>query len=170
MLTQHSKSFGKKKQSGEDILFTISSKGEHSRGRGIGCDQSSFRGSGIGQSKGRSNNFQGSNFQQGSNSIRSQTKRPQNQNNQTRRDMSQITCRRCNRVGHFAADCRQLNNKLPKYKQPSNSAQYANDSDQEKKKDESGFEFVFSSIQPSQTLLSTNSDFEDAWLLYTGET
>ena len=84
--------------------------------------------------------------------------------------MSQITCRRCNRVGHFAADCRSSNNKLPKYKQLSNSAQYANDSNQGKQEDESGFEFVFSALQPSQALLSTNSDFEDAWLLYTGET
>ena len=123
MLTQHSKSFVKQKKSGEELLFTISSKGENSRGRGRDRNQSSFRGRGKGWSQGRSNNFQGSNFQQGSNSLRSsQSKRPQNQNNQTWRDMSQITCRRCNRVGHFAADCRTSNNKLPKYKQPSNSA------------------------------------------------
>ena len=103
------------------------------------------RGRGRGRSQGRSNNFQGSNFQKGSNSLRrSQSERPQNQNNQTGRDMSQIICRRCNRVGHFVADCRTSNNKLPKYKQPSNSAQYANDSNQGKHEDESGFEFVFS--------------------------
>ena len=61
--------------------------------------------------------------------------------------MRQITCRRCNRVVHSAADCRTSNNKLPKYKQPSNSAQYANDSDQGKKEDEIGFEFVFTVLQ-----------------------
>ena len=82
--------------------------------------------------------------------------------------MSQNTCTRCNRVSHFASDCKTLNNNLLKYKQPSNSAQYANDSNQGKLEDESGFEFVFSSLQPSQALLSTNSDFEDAWLLDTG--
>ena len=108
MLTQHSKTFGKQKQSGKDVLFTSSSKGENSKGRG--------RGHGKGRSQGRSNNFQGSNFQQGSNSLRrSRPERPQNQNNQTIRDMSQITCIICNRVGHFAVDCRTSNNKLPKY-------------------------------------------------------
>ena len=71
MLTQHSKTFGKQKQSGEDVLFTSSSKGENSRGRGRGRNQSSFRGRGRGRSQGRSNNFQGSNFQQWSNSLRS---------------------------------------------------------------------------------------------------
>ena len=120
MLTQHSKYFGKQKQSGEDLLFTSSSKGENSRGRGRGRDQFSFRGRGKERSQLRNNNFQGSNFQQGSNSIRSQSERPQNQSNQTRRDISQITCRRCNRVGHFDAECRTSNNKIPKYKQPSN--------------------------------------------------
>ena len=63
MLTKHSKTFGKQKQFGEDVLFNSSSKGENSTGRGRGHDQSSFRGSGRGQSQGRSNDFQGSNFQ-----------------------------------------------------------------------------------------------------------
>ena len=64
--------------------------------------------------------------------------------------MSQITCRRCNRDGHFFAECRTLNKKPTKYKQPSYSAQYANDSNQGKYKDESGFEFAFSALQLSQ--------------------
>ena len=38
MLTQHSKNFGKQKQYGEDVLFTSSSKGENSRGRGRGTN------------------------------------------------------------------------------------------------------------------------------------
>ena len=84
--------------------------------------------------------------------------------------MIQITCRRCNRDGHFSVECRTLNKKPTKYKQPSNSAQYANDSDQGKTKDTSGFEFVFTALQQSQALLSTNSDFEDAWLLDTKAT
>ena len=70
--------------------------------------------------------------------------------------MSQITHRICNRVGHFVGDWRIWrisNNNLPNYKQPSNSTQYENDSNQGKHEDESVFEIVFSFIQPKQALL-----------------
>ena len=124
LLAQRTKSFGKQKQYGEDLVFTNSSKVESSRERGRG--QSSYRGRGCGRSQGRGNN---SIFQQGSNYYRScQLERTPNHNDKfgTGRDMSQFTCRQCNSVGHFPADCRTSNNKLSKFKQLSNSTYYAN--------------------------------------------
>ncbi|MBO1694937.1 hypothetical protein HJW54_22155, partial [Bacteroides uniformis] len=44
-------------------------------------------------------------------------------------DLSQVVCRRCNRVGHYASDCRTSINKISKFEQP--LAQFANDQDQD---------------------------------------
>jgi hypothetical protein len=88
--------------------------------------------------------------------------------------MSHIICRQCNRVGHYAEDCRTPNDKLPKFKQHSTSTQYANANDQDD--DQSDFEYVFTALQQSESraLMASNysfqSEYEDAWLLDIGAT
>ena len=63
------------------------------------------------------------------------------------------------------ADCRTSIEKIPKFHP--NSAQFANDED-----DPNGFEYVFTNIESSALQVSTflRSDYEDAWIMDTGET
>ena len=133
MLTQHDKTFGKKKKVDEDVFVTEAStsksSADSSRGRGRGNQNQAAHNRGRSQSRGNNfnrggrNNFQGrGNFQeQGYNNQgrgRSQTQsqsRGRGQSSGRGRDLSQIVCRRCNKVGHYAEDCRTSLNKIPKF-------------------------------------------------------
>ena len=79
--------------------------------------------------------------------------------------MSQIVCRRCNKVGHYAADCRTSTEKISKFHP--NSAQFANDED-----DPDSSEYVFTNTEATTLQVSSflRSDYEDAWILDTGAT
>jgi hypothetical protein len=159
LLAQHSKSFGKQKQSGEDLLFT---KAESSKGRGkqnFGNFQnhSSNRGHGRGRGQGRGrSNFNQQNFQSN----------PPNNNAQSGRgrNFSQVRCKRCLRMGHYASNCLTSNDQLPKFKQTSNSnsqqsAQYAEDQDYQ----DDQYEYVFTTVQQEDS-------FENDWILDTWAT
>jgi hypothetical protein len=100
LLAQHSKTFGKQKQSGEDLLYT---KAKSSKGRGKSNSQHSQNQSSNAQS-GRCRNF------------------------------SQVRCKICLKMGHYASNCLTNNDQLPKFKHTSNtnsqqSTQYAEDQD-----------------------------------------
>jgi hypothetical protein len=159
ILSQHNKTFGNKKQVGEDIFFTeentskSSSDNSRSRGRGYfvqGHGQSQSRennfqgrgnnqGSGYFQGRGNSQgkgyfqgkgNSQGRGYFQGNNQGRGKTpnrgqNRGRGQNSSRGRDLSQIVCRRCNKVGHYAEDCRTSIDKISKFHQ--NTTLFAND-------------------------------------------
>ena len=81
------------------------------------------------------------------------------------RDFSQIVCRICNKVGHYAEDCRTSIDKIPKFHP--NTAQFANDQD-----DHDGSEYVFTKTESKSLQFSTflRSEYEDAWILDTGAT
>jgi hypothetical protein len=116
LLTQHSKSFGKQKKLGEDLLFT---KAESSKGRGKSNfgnfqNQSSNRGHGRGHGQGRGCiNFNQQNFQSNSPNINARSGRGRN--------LSQVRCKRCLNMGHYTSNCLTSNDQLPKFKQTSNS-------------------------------------------------
>jgi hypothetical protein len=153
MLSQHDKTFGKKKQVGEDVFFTeastIKSSTDSSRSRGRGhfvqgrgrsqsrennfSDKSNFQGRGNSQSRGY---FQGNSQGRGKTPNKGQN-RGRGQNSGRGRDLSQIVCRRCNKVGHYAEDCQTSIDKISKFHQ--NKAQFAND------RDDDGSEYVFTS-------------------------
>jgi hypothetical protein len=153
LLSQHNKTFGKKKQAGEDIFFTeantskSSSDSYSNRGRGNflqGCGRSqsrenNFQGRGYFQGRGNSQgrgyfhargNSQGRGYFQGNSQGRGQTphisqSRGRGQNFGRGRDFSQIVCRRCNKVGHYVKDCYTSIDKISKFHQ--NTTQFAND-------------------------------------------
>ena len=79
--------------------------------------------------------------------------------------MSQIVCRRCNRVGHYAADCRTSIEKISKFHP--NSAQFSNDED-----DHDRSKYIFTNIEATTLQVSSflRSDYEDAWIMDTGAT
>ena len=166
MLSQHDKTFGTKKKVGEDAFLTEAStsksSADSSRGRGRWNQNQAAHNRGRSQSRGNSfnrggrNNFQGrgnnqgrGNFQEqgynnqgrGQSQNRSQS-RGRGQSSGRGRDLSQIVCRRCNKVGHYAEDCRTSLNKIPKFQQ--HSAQFAND------QDDNNSEYVFTSLPASQ--------------------
>lgn len=155
MLAQHDQTFGKKKQ-GEDVFFKKASKSksstDNSRGRGHfnqhlaahsgqGHGRSQNRGNfqGSGTSQGRGNfqnrgNFQGRGNSQGRGQSQGRGKtqsrgqsRGRGQYQGRGRDLNQIACRRCNKVGHFAEYCRTSIDKIPKFHQ--NTSQFAIDQD-----------------------------------------
>eukprot|EP00253_Pinus_taeda_P034497 PITA_34497 len=192
MLTQHDKTFGNKTKVGEDVFLTEAStsksSADSSRGRGKGNqNQATHNVQSRGQSQSRGNNFNRgnssgrSNFQgRGNNQVRDNFQ-GQGNNNQGRgqsqhriqsrgrgqssgrgRDLSQIVCRRCNKVGHYAEDCQTSLNKIPKFQQ--HPAQFAND------QDEDNSEYVFTSSPVSQLSSHLRSDYEDAWILDSGAT
>eukprot|EP00253_Pinus_taeda_P022127 PITA_22127 len=119
--------------------------------------------------QGRGNNQGRGNFQEqgynnqgrGRSQNRSQS-RGRGQSSGRGRDLSQIVCRRCNKVGHYAEDCHTSLNKIPKFQQP--LAQFAND------QDEDSSEYVFTSSPESQISSHIRSDYEDAWILDSGAT
>eukprot|EP00253_Pinus_taeda_P028910 PITA_28910 len=178
-----------KKKVGEDVFIieasTSKSSADSSRGKGRGNQNQAAHNveiRGRSQSRGNNfniggrNNFQGrgnnqgrGNFQgQGNNNQgrgqsqhRSQS-RGRGQSSGRGRDLSQIVCRRCNKVGHYAEDCRTSLNKIPKFQQ--HSAQFANDQDEDKS------EYVFTSSPTSQLSSHLRSDYEDAWILDSGAT
>ena len=154
LLDQHSKSFVKQKQSGEDLLFT---KVESSKGRGKSNfgnfqNQSSNRGCGRGRGQGRGHrNFNQKQFQSN----------PSNNNTQPGRgkNFNQVRCTRCLKMGHYAWNCLTSNDQLPKFKQTSNSisqqsAQYAENQDYQ----DDEYEYVFSAVQHVDS-------FENYWIL-----
>jgi hypothetical protein len=154
LLAQHSKTFGKQKQSREDFLYT---KAESSKERGKSNsqnfhNQSSNRGHGKDRGQGRGhNNFHQQNFQSNVQSGRGW-------------NFSQVRCKRCLKMGHYASNCLTSNNQLPKFKQTSNansqqSAQYVEDQDYQ----DDEYEYVFSAIQHVHS-------FENDWILDTGAT
>jgi len=192
MLTQHDKTFGKKNKVGEDVFLTEASTSKSSansslgRGRGNqnqaahnvqsrGRSQSRGNNSNRGNSSRRSNfqgrgnnqgrgNFQGqgnNNQGRGQSQHRSQS-RGRGQSSGRGRDLSQIVCRRCNKVGHYPEDCQTSLNKIPKFQQ--RSVQFANDQDDDNSK------YVFTSSPASQLSSHLRSDYEDAWILDSGAT
>jgi hypothetical protein len=200
MLSQHNKTFGKKKQVGEDIFFieanTSKSSIDSSRSRGRGhfvqgrgqsqsrekkkSDRSNFQGrgnsqirgyfEGIGNGQGRGyfqgrGNSQGRGYFQGNCQGRGYTpnrgqNRGRGQNSGRGRDLSQIVCRRCNKVGHYAEDCRTSIDKISKFHQ--NTTQFAND------RDDDGSEYVFTSSSALHISTNFQSDYEYAWILELG--
>jgi hypothetical protein len=159
LLAQHSKSFGKQKQSGEYLLFT---KAESSKGRGKSNfgnfqNQSSNRGCGRSRGQGRvRSNFNPQNFRSN----------PLNNNAQSGRggNFSQVRCKRCLKIGHYASNYLTSNDQFPKFKKTSNSnsqqsAQYAEDQDYQ----DDQYEYVFSTVQHVDS-------FENDWILDTGAT
>eukprot|EP00253_Pinus_taeda_P029068 PITA_29068 len=180
MLSQHDKTFGKKKKVGEDVFLieanTSKSSADSSRGRGRGNQNQAAQNRGRSPNRGGRNNFQGRGNNQGRSTFQEQgynnQGRGRSQNrSQSRgrgqfsgrgRDLSQIVCRRCNKVGHYAEDCRTSLNKIPKFQQ--HSAQFSND------QDEDSSEYVFTSSPASQISSHLRSDYEDAWILDSGAT
>jgi hypothetical protein len=169
LLAQHSKSFGKQKQSGEDLLFTkaASSKGRGKQNFGNFQNQSSNRGHSRGHGQGRGyNNFNQFFFQSN----------PPNNNAQSGRggNFSQVICKRCLRMGHYASNCLTSNDQLPKFKQTSYSNsqpsdQYAEDQDYQ----DDQYEYVFIAVQQEDfvaSIISQNlmrDSFENDWILDT---
>ena len=186
MLSQHEKTFGKKKKVGEVVFLTEASSSkspaDSSRGRGRGNQNQAAHNRGRSQSRGNNfnrggrNNFQGRGNNQGRGNFQGQgynnqgrgqyqnrsQSRGRGQSSGRGRDLSQIVCRRCNKVGHYAEDCRTSLNKIPKFQQ--HSAQFAND------QDEDTSEYVFTSSPASQFSSHLRSDYEDAWILDSGAT
>eukprot|EP00253_Pinus_taeda_P033744 PITA_33744 len=189
MLTQHDKTFGKKKKVGEDVFFTeantskSSTNSSRKRGRGnFNQNQAAHNVQSRGRSQSRGNNFNNgnnlgrSNFQGRGNSQGRGYFQRRGNNNQGRgqlqnriqsrdrgqslgrgRDLSQIVCRRCNKVGHYAEDCRTSIDKIPKFHQ--HSTQFANDQDDDISK------YFFTSSLTLQLSSHLKSEYEDAWIL-----
>jgi hypothetical protein len=115
LLAQHSKSFGKQKQSGEDFIFikVESSKGRGKSNFGNFQNQSSNQGCvrGCGQGRGRSNYHQ-QNFQSNTHNSNTQSGRGKN--------FSHVRCKRCLNMGHYASNCLTSNDQFPKFKKTSN--------------------------------------------------
>jgi hypothetical protein len=194
LLVQHDKTFGKKKNSGEDILFTNSRKGESSRGRGTYNESQEEEAHTMkflkeeedsiiqeiksmvmvhGRSQGRGRNNQNQQYFR-----RSQD--PPNNNNQSRKgeDMTQVKCKICLHIGHVVEECRTQNENFPKNKQIFNSKQHsksnASTSTQYVDNQEDDFEYVLTTNQEIDfaDLVATNKlmrkDYEDDWILDTG--
>eukprot|EP00253_Pinus_taeda_P028683 PITA_28683 len=141
MLSQHDKTFGKKKKVGEDFFLTEAStsksSADSSRGRCRGNQNQAAHNRGRSQRRGNNfnrggrNNFQGRGNNQGRGSFRGQ--------------------------GYNNQDCRTSIKKIPKFQQ--HSTQFAND------QDEDDSEYVFTSSPASQISSHLKSDYEDAWIL-----
>jgi len=134
LFVQHENTFGKKKNLGEDLLFTNSRQGEISRGRGEynvstrgrGTYNESTRGRGSYNEKyrerGRFNEL--INLDYGRGCARSQGRgrnqqyfrRSQDQS-QKGEDMSQVKCKIYLHIGHVVEECRTRNENFPKDKQ-----------------------------------------------------
>jgi len=187
MLTQHDKNFGKKKKVGEDVFLTNASTSKSStnssQGRGRGNqNQAAHNVQSRGRSQSRGNNFNRGNssgrrnFQGRGNKQGRGNFRGQGNNNQGRgqsqhrsqnrgrgqslgrgRDLSQIVCRRCNKVGHYVEDCQTSLKKIPKFQQ--HSAQF------QMIKMTITQNMFFTSSPVSQLSSHLRSDYEDAWIL-----
>jgi hypothetical protein len=155
LLAQHSKSFGKQKQSREDLLFT---KVESSKGReksNFGNFQNLSSNRGRGQGRGRSN-FHLQNFQCNIHNSNAQSGRGRNSN--------QVRCNRCLKMGHYASNFLTNNDQLPNFKHTSNSnsqqpVQYAEGQDYQ----DDEYEYVFLAAKHVDS-------FENDWILDTGAT
>eukprot|EP00253_Pinus_taeda_P014344 PITA_14344 len=149
ILTQHDKTFGKKKKVGEDVFLTEAntskSSTDSSQGRGRGNQNQATQNRGRSQSR-------GNNFNRGNNSRRSNFQG--RGNNQGRGNFQG--------QGNNNQDCQTSLNKIPKFQQ--HSAQFAND------QDDDNSEYVFTSSPVSQLSSHLRSDYEDAWILDSGAT
>jgi hypothetical protein len=111
LMAQHTKYFGKQKQSGEDLLFT---KAESSKGRGKSNfgnfqNRSSNRGHGRGCGQGRGcSKFHQQNFQSNPHNNNAQSGRGRNFN--------QVRCKRCLKKGHYASNFLTSNDQFPNFK------------------------------------------------------
>ena len=110
-LAQHSKTFGKQKQSGEDLLYTkVESSKEREKSNSQNFqNQSSYRGCGRGRGQGRGrNNFHQQNFQSNPHNNNAQSGRGRNFN--------QVRCKRCLKKGHYASNFLTSNDQFPNFK------------------------------------------------------
>ena len=186
MLTQHDKTFGKKKKVGEDVFFTEASTSKSStnssRSRGRGNFNQNQAAHNV-QSRGRSQN-RGNNFNSGNNSCRSNFQgrgnnqgrgyfqgrgnnnqgRGQPQNESQSRGRGQYLGRGrdlsqivCRRCNKFGHYVEDCRTSLNKIpKFHHHSAQFANDQDDDNSK------YVFTSSLALQLSSHLRSDYEDA--------